>query len=82
MIAFASDHSLQQKQMGDLEALVRQRTAGRISQLKVTCRQGEFILEGQSPSFYVKQLAQQALMEVVGLSICNVIEVVAPPSCA
>lgn len=42
----------------DLESLIRERTAGRVKNLKVSRRDDRLVLEGSSATFYAKQMAQ------------------------
>lgn len=42
----------------DLESLLRERTAGRVRNLKVSRRDDRLVLEGSSATFYAKQMAQ------------------------
>ena len=48
----------------DLECLIRERTAGRVRDLKVSRRGDRLILEGSSQTFYAKQLAQHAALQL------------------
>jgi hypothetical protein len=60
-----------------LEARVRCRLSGRVHDLQVLGRANGLVLKGHSPTYYAKQLAQHALMEVSELPIlANEIEVV------
>ena len=59
-----------------LEALVRERVSRRVRNLRLACSDGGLVLRGQAPSFYVKQMAQQAVMEATDMPIlANKIEV-------
>ena len=61
-----------------LESLVRQRLVGRayVRELRVLVLDRGVVLEGQAATFYAKQLAQHAAMEVTGLPLrANRIEV-------
>ncbi len=49
-----------------VEREIRQRTWGRVSQLQVELADGRVIIRGCSSSYYAKQLAIQAAMEVIG----------------
>ena len=48
----------------DLERRIIQRTWGQIHRLQVERQDGEVIVRGYSPSYYVKQLALSAVQEV------------------
>jgi osmotically-inducible protein OsmY len=60
-----------------LEALIQRRLHGRgIRRLRVLVQQQGLVLQGCAPTYYAKQLAQHAAMEVSGLPILvNEIEV-------
>jgi hypothetical protein len=59
-----------------LERQVRQRLYGRLSEFQVLMRERGVILRGRSRTFYEKQLAQHALMQITRLPIlANEIEV-------
>jgi hypothetical protein len=59
-----------------LEARVRCRLAGRVRDLRLVARGDGLALEGSAPTYYAKQLAQHAVMEVTQLRIVlNSIEV-------
>lgn len=51
---------------GDLERQVRLRTSGRIRDLQIDCLDNLVTVRGWTTSYYVKQLAIQALLEAVG----------------
>lgn len=46
--------------------VVERRTSGRIRNLKVEVRQDGVVLEGYCATYYLKQLAQHAAMELTG----------------
>jgi hypothetical protein len=48
----------------DLERRIIQRTWGRIHRLEVERQDGEVVVRGYSPSYYLKQLALSAVQEV------------------
>lgn len=52
-----------------LERIVRSRISGRIRGLELVYTGEGIVLRGQAPSFYVKQIAQQALMEATDMPI-------------
>lgn len=56
---------------------VRRQTAGMIHELQVHLMPGQVILTGQASSYYAKQLATHAAMNVIdeGLELMNDIEV-------
>ena len=59
-----------------LESLVKQRLHGRVRELRLVALDQGLILQGQTSTYYAKQLAQHAAMEVSGLPIlANDIEV-------
>lgn len=61
-----------------LDALVRQRLAGRVHvrDLRVVVQELGLVLEGRAATFYAKQLAQHEAMSVTGLPLlANRIEV-------
>jgi hypothetical protein len=60
----------------ELEAILRSRFQGRIRNLRVLIRPSGAVLQGSSPSWYVKQLAQHEFMTLSSLPIAaNEIEV-------
>lgn len=60
----------------DLEAHIRFVLGGRLREFELTVRDTGLVLRGQAQSYYVKQLAQQAVMDVVPIPIlANEIEV-------
>jgi hypothetical protein len=63
--------------LGDLEERIQRRLNGRVNHLQLSLRDDGLLLRGRANSYYVKQLAQHALMEAVKLPIgANEIEVV------
>jgi hypothetical protein len=52
-----------------LEGLIRLRVSRRIRNLRLVCGEDGLVLRGQAPSFYVKQIAQQAVMEATDMPI-------------
>lgn len=59
-----------------LEVLVQQRSHGRVRNFRLLVQDQGLVLQGQSSTYYAKQLAQHAAMEVSGLPIlANDIEV-------
>ncbi len=46
-----------------LESLIRRRSYGRVRDLRLEMRREGLILRGRATSYYVKQLAQQAVLE-------------------
>ena len=62
-----------------LEAQVQQKLSGRIASFRLVIVDDGVILEGRTQTYYAKQLAQQAVMEVTTVPIiANRIEVVKP----
>lgn len=58
--------------------VVAHRTAGSVQNLRVEVRRDGVFLDGQCPSYYAKQLAQQAAMDLADeKQLTNRIEVVA-----
>jgi hypothetical protein len=49
-----------------VERRIQERTWGRVRQLRVEAGQDRLVVRGCTPSYYVKQLAVQAVLEVVG----------------
>jgi len=59
-----------------LESLVRIRSYGRVRDLRLELRGAGLILSGRTTSYYVKQLAQQAILEAGEMPLlANEIEV-------
>ena len=59
-----------------LEALVQRRLRGQVRDLRLLVGDQGLILQGQTSTYYAKQLAQHAAMEITGLTIlANEIEV-------
>jgi hypothetical protein len=62
--------------IAELEARVRCRLSGRVQDLQVLGDMYGLVLKGHSHTYYVKQLAQHAVMEATALPIlANEIEV-------
>ena len=53
----------------DLELQVRSRLAGRVRDFHLVYRQDGLVLQGQTRTYYAKQLAQQAVMTATSLPI-------------
>ncbi len=53
----------------EVEAGIRRRVGGRVSDLRVVVRGDGLALQGRSRSHHVRQLAQQAAMELTELPI-------------
>jgi hypothetical protein len=47
-----------------VEAYVRERLGGRVRDFRVTLRDGGLLLQGRSRTHHVKQLVQQAVLEI------------------
>jgi hypothetical protein len=59
-----------------VEALLKQKLGGRIWNIRLVIEDGGIVLQGHTSSYYAKQLAQHAAMEVLQLPIrANLIEV-------
>lgn len=59
-----------------VEVLIHTKTSGRVRDLRVECCANGLILRGRVTSYYVKQLAQQAVLETGELALlANEIEV-------
>jgi len=52
-----------------LETLIRVRLGGQIRDIRVVCRDDGLVLQGRSRTYYAKQLAQHAVMEVTSIPI-------------
>jgi hypothetical protein len=64
------------KNAGELKRLVEQRTGFRIRDVLVELDRDHVVLRGQTPSFHVKQLAQEGIIDVMpGIRLVNAIEV-------
>jgi hypothetical protein len=59
-----------------LESVIQKRSGRQVHDLRVAFVEGGLILRGQARTFYAKQLAQHAAMEITGLLVqANEIEV-------
>jgi hypothetical protein len=59
-----------------LEAALHTRLGGRVSNLQVIVHDAGVVLRGRASTYYAKQLAQHAAMELAGLNVlANDIEV-------
>lgn len=59
-----------------LEMLLQRRLIGRVRDVRLLVREHGLILQGQTTTYYAKQLAQHAAIEITGLPIlANEIEV-------
>ncbi|OAI40780.1 hypothetical protein AYO40_04290 [Planctomycetaceae bacterium SCGC AG-212-D15] len=59
-----------------LQDLVLQRVGRRLRGFEIVCDEDAIVLRGWAPSFYIKQITQQAVMEATNLPIrANEIEV-------
>lgn len=52
-----------------LEMRIRVRLGAQIRDFRVVCRAGGLVLQGQSRTYYAKQLAQHVVMEVTSIPI-------------
>jgi hypothetical protein len=65
-----------QEEIAQLEAQVRDRLVGMVRDLHLLAREGGLVLQGRSPTYYAKQLAQHRVMEATRIPIlANEIEV-------
>ncbi|OYW25179.1 MAG: hypothetical protein B7Z55_00040 [Planctomycetales bacterium 12-60-4] len=68
--------ALTEPSVEQLEALVQRRLRGPVRNLRLLVGDQGLILQGQSSTYYAKQLAQHTAMEITGLAIlANEIEV-------
>ena len=59
-----------------LESVIQNRSGRQVHELRVVLHAGGVILRGQARTFYAKQLAQHAAMDITGLPVlANEIEV-------
>lgn len=73
----ARDDSRSEKLAARIARVVARRTAGSVQNLRVEVRRDGVFLDGQCPSYYAKQLAQQAAMDLADEKpLTNRIEVV------
>ena len=64
-------------ELAQLEACVRRRTNGRIRDLRLLVQNDGVVLQGQTQTYYAKQIAQQAVLEATRRPIqANEIEVI------
>ena len=67
---------LAMKNAGELKRLVERRTGFRVRDVLVELDRDQVVLRGQTPSFHVKQLAQEGIIDVMpGVRLVNAIEV-------
>lgn len=59
-----------------VEEHVRRRVWGQVSDLRLEDREGAILLRGHAPTYYVKQLAQHAVLESGRRLAANEIDVV------
>jgi hypothetical protein len=52
-----------------LETHLQARLGSRVCHLRVICRKDGVIVQGRAPTYYVKQLAQNSIMEITDLPI-------------
>lgn len=55
-----------QRQVEAIEGVVQRRTSGQIRDLRVELQNGLIVLSGRTSTYYAKQLAQQAALDVAG----------------
>lgn len=71
-----NSEAMSEPSVEQLEALVQRRLQGRVHDLRLLVGDQGLILQGQTSTYYAKQLAQHAAMEITGLAIlANEIEV-------
>lgn len=72
-------------QMSDLEQAIKRQillqTRGRVRQVEVEFIGKRVVIRGRAPSFYLKQLAIQGVLEALGHSVSNQIEIVVEVPC-
>jgi hypothetical protein len=49
-----------------IESLLEGKFCGRVQYLQVVCSEGRLVLRGHSRTYHVKQLAQEAVLDVTG----------------
>jgi hypothetical protein len=59
------DHTLQPSLCRELEHLIQERTGRRVRNLTLEVHPGRVVLRGTAASYYVKQLAQHAVRDVL-----------------
>lgn len=63
-----------------LAAYVQSQLSGRIDELRLSARSNGLVLQGRAHSYYAKQLAQELVRKVAGLTLlANEINVLKPP---
>ena len=55
------------------QRLIEQRTGSRVSRLGVEVNDGQIIIRGRSGSYYIKQLAQESLLDIAGDAGCEIV---------
>ncbi len=71
-----SNETMTTPSLEQLQALVQRRLHGRVRDLRLLVQDHGLILQGQASTYYAKQLAQHAALEITGLAIlANDIEV-------
>ncbi|HEV3146573.1 MAG TPA: hypothetical protein VGZ47_21980 [Gemmataceae bacterium] len=64
------------KNAGELQRLVEERTGFRIRDVLVELGGDQIVLRGQTPTFHIKQLAQEGILDVFpNMHLVNAIEV-------
>jgi hypothetical protein len=56
-------------ELAELEARIQHRLAGRVRDFRLSLRDGCLVLSGAASSYYAKQVAQHAVMEVLSMPI-------------
>lgn len=71
-----SNEAKMQLSLEQLEGLLQRRLNGRVRDLRLLVQELGIILQGQTSTYYAKQMAQHAAVEITGLTIlANEIEV-------
>ena len=71
-----NSEAMSEPSVEQLEALVQRRLRGQVRDLRLLAGEQGLTLQGQTSTYYAKQLAQHAAMEITGLTIlANEIEV-------
>lgn len=71
-----NSQDMSESSVEQLEVLVRRRLHGQVRDLRLLMGDQGLTLQGQTSTYYAKQMAQHAAMEITGLAIlANEIEV-------
>ena len=70
-------HKELQRRLEEIEGWVHRRTGGAIRDLRVEVRADGYVISGRATSYYTRQLAEQAALDVSGSSdIYDEIEII------